>query len=603
MSLRLGIEYLMRLIKEVVRSKLPILCVDLPTGYGKSTASFTLLKEIYSGDLETYAERVIHVVPTRCLVEEFVERARHLRLPAYGQCMYFTPELKDPYLLAPIIFSTIDSYSLNFFKVPVAEYEDIALGRSLGHFDIPRYAAFTALNIFDEYHLLAPGDVESQERGFFSKAWTTLSTIIYELLKVKAPVILETATSRPDAVEDLKVNFGIDRIYSLSYDASISKEVVEKSSKIVINDKEFTEKLLNRNYITTPHKVSDFPKEVSNLCFEVAGTCNVLITCNTIRRAIQVYRNLRNRGLTPILLHSQFTLHDRWLKLKTIGSALSKKNAIVVSTQVIEVGVNLDFDMLITDAAPIVSLVQRIGRVGRKIDRQSEESFDIHVLYDVTQEGNELYSNVYPLDLTRQTFEYIVKLRNEGKDILWRLSASKEVNRKIPYNKISESIFQRRTSYYNGEVGRILNVLLSPTTSSREATLYVQKLRSLVRDSIELPIYVPPEEVMPEDVIQLHIERLIPAKPHNLGLQFKERGFDYDLQRVKACLKTVNNSLLAVFEHERDETSRVIKISFNELSECFVKGYLRRKGERLIFRALIALESAYSSEEGFASWL
>ncbi|MBI5527261.1 MAG: CRISPR-associated helicase Cas3' [Deltaproteobacteria bacterium] len=99
----------------------------------------------------------------------------------------------------------------------------------------------------------------------------------------------------------------------------------------------------------------------------------VLVVCTTVARAQEVYTRLTSR--VPVgqllLLHSRFTVQDRNRLESEIGSRLAtgKRNSaaglVVVATQVVEVSLDVDFDALHTDPAPLEALLQRFGRVNR----------------------------------------------------------------------------------------------------------------------------------------------------------------------------------------------------------------------------------------------
>jgi len=72
-----------------------------------------------------------------------------------------------------------------------------------------------------------------------------------------------------------------------------------------------------------------------------------------------------------ILIHGRFNARDRLRKEAIIlaRTALGRQHTqpvIVVSTQVVEVSLNIDLDVLFSDPAPLEALVQRFGRVNRK---------------------------------------------------------------------------------------------------------------------------------------------------------------------------------------------------------------------------------------------
>ena len=100
---------------------------------------------------------------------------------------------------------------------------------------------------------------------------------------------------------------------------------------------------------------------------------SVLVCCNTVRRAQTVWRQLAGAldgDITVELLHSGFNARDRLGKedaiLRDIAAGAARtKQVVLVATQVVEVSLNIDFDTLFTDPAPLEALLQRFGRVNR----------------------------------------------------------------------------------------------------------------------------------------------------------------------------------------------------------------------------------------------
>ncbi|MCD6408919.1 MAG: CRISPR-associated helicase Cas3', partial [Candidatus Verstraetearchaeota archaeon] len=461
-------------------------------------------------------------------------------------------------------------------------------------------------NVIDEYHLLAPGDPGSVERDFVSKAWTSLTCMVRDLLEARTPVILETATPRHDALNALKTHCRASSLYILSYDASSSAGSTRNGTKIVVNDRDFTDPLLDRLYKTFIHRAEGFTQKALNLCLKEAGSCNILVACNNIRSAVQICHDLRERGLSPILLHSQFTSQDKGQKIREIQKRMQSGDAIVVSTQVIEVGVNLDFDMLISDAAPIASLVQRIGRVGRKIDRTPAEYFAIHIVYDTSYEQNtsHLYAHVYSLQFTQATVQFLAQAKNEGLEISWRIPASARVNNLLPYNKIAERIYHLEGLSFDRTLSIILRTMLDPTTDAKRALTYIRHLRSLVRDSIEIPVLIVKEPLEVGATIHFREDMFVPARPSALGLQVDPKAIrPVNHKKLSSALQLANDKLVAIVEREKDDVTEVTALSFKELDQFYSQGYIFKDGRRVLFRALVAKPEAYSREEGFTAWL
>lgn len=96
----------------------------------------------------------------------------------------------------------------------------------------------------------------------------------------------------------------------------------------------------------------------------------VLVVATTVSRAQTLFDTLSRNIVTVTLLHGRFTGRDRsrkenWLA-RLMGTRRRAAGApVLVATQVVEVSLDLDFDVLFTDPAPIEALVQRFGRVNR----------------------------------------------------------------------------------------------------------------------------------------------------------------------------------------------------------------------------------------------
>lgn len=115
----------------------------------------------------------------------------------------------------------------------------------------------------------------------------------------------------------------------------------------------------------------------------VQGGRSVLVAVNTVGRAQAVYAALCQR-LSPDelrLLHSRFTGRDRLAieqdLMDRMGLGAERRPVAAVATQTIEVSLNLDFDTIISEPAPLEALAQRFGRVNRK-GRELEAA--VHVL-------------------------------------------------------------------------------------------------------------------------------------------------------------------------------------------------------------------------------
>ncbi len=97
---------------------------------------------------------------------------------------------------------------------------------------------------------------------------------------------------------------------------------------------------------------------------QLAQEQRVLVVCNTVRQTQTVFKELQYVAENPKLLHSRFILRDRERIEKGLDDA-----DLLVGTQAVEVSLDIDFDCLFSEPAPIDALIQRFGRINRKREK------------------------------------------------------------------------------------------------------------------------------------------------------------------------------------------------------------------------------------------
>ncbi|NGO62706.1 CRISPR-associated helicase Cas3' [Rhizobium daejeonense] len=101
----------------------------------------------------------------------------------------------------------------------------------------------------------------------------------------------------------------------------------------------------------------------------------VAMVCNAVDSAIAMHRALIDAGHPPhrlTLFHARFAMGDRMATEEKVlrlfgpdsGSG-DRIGQILVATQVVEQSLDLDFDLMISDLAPVDLLIQRAGRLWR----------------------------------------------------------------------------------------------------------------------------------------------------------------------------------------------------------------------------------------------
>ena len=115
----------------------------------------------------------------------------------------------------------------------------------------------------------------------------------------------------------------------------------------------------------------------------------ILVICNTVKKAKEIYENLNIPKEELNLIHSRFIKRDRTNKEKEITEFANPKrfredvknkrekegfqeNGVWIGTQVLEASLDLDFDILITELSDLNGLFQRMGRCFRNREKVDE---------------------------------------------------------------------------------------------------------------------------------------------------------------------------------------------------------------------------------------
>lgn len=100
---------------------------------------------------------------------------------------------------------------------------------------------------------------------------------------------------------------------------------------------------------------------------------------NAVDDAIAGVQALRAAGVGADLLHARFALCDRLRHEQAALARFGKHGQgraghVLVATQVVESSLDLDFDVMVSDLAPVAALIQRAGRLWRHMDLRPAEA-------------------------------------------------------------------------------------------------------------------------------------------------------------------------------------------------------------------------------------
>lgn len=145
----------------------------------------------------------------------------------------------------------------------------------------------------------------------------------------------------------------------------------KKMSTIALDDADRSSALAQRlAACRTIKRIDDEKPKLAELAVDQHEDGSLtLVIVNTVERAVDTFKKLQRlaHATQILLLHSRFRGVERASQMGTLNAMVQEGSpgGIVVSTQVVEAGVDIDARTLITEAAPWSSIVQRVGRCNR----------------------------------------------------------------------------------------------------------------------------------------------------------------------------------------------------------------------------------------------
>ena len=182
---------------------------------------------------------------------------------------------------------------------------------------------------------------------------------------------------------------------------------------------EFTNEQLDKYNRHIIHTVNDklLENDIDSIIREYKNGKKVVVVSNTVKKINNktngIYQEIKRRcpNANILLLHSRYKRHDRnRLEERLMEIDRNNEPCILVSTQVIEVSLDINFDVMFTDCSAIDSMVQRFGRVNRKrADQTIMKPVYIYLPYtDYYQEKSKVgLCMPYNKDIVEKTFNVL----------------------------------------------------------------------------------------------------------------------------------------------------------------------------------------------------
>lgn len=371
-----------RLAKDVIDDGWPAL-LDLPTGAGK-TAALDIALFAHAVDPAKQPRRVVFVVDRRLIVDQVQERADALADKLFGATDGPLGAVRSALGLAErerlgtstLRGGLVDSEWARRPDLPwvisstVDQVGSRLLFRGYGVSDSmkPIHAGLLgtdAVILLDEVHL-------SQA---FAQTLRRLGQN-HELDSAERP-----AVARPWKVVEMSATPGSDDDRSRF---SLEEEDLAPGSRL--HQILAASKPLTLSVVGKKSQRDDglaIASEAAEVVESLGDVDSVGFVVNRVATARAVTAALESAGLAPLLLTGRMRPYDRAAVLADPRFKAVRNNAgpdergaidqrpVLVATQTIEVGADLDFGGLITECAPIDSLKQRFGRLDRSGERSA----------------------------------------------------------------------------------------------------------------------------------------------------------------------------------------------------------------------------------------
>lgn len=378
--------------------------LNAPTGAGKTAAVLGAWLWRRWFNPETVGRRLIYCLPMRTLVEQTREVAKS----AIKKIEAEHSNLKDRFS-AHTLYGGEVSDDWDIFperEQIIIGTQDMLLSRALNRgYAMSRYkwaVPFGLLNndclwVIDEIQLLGSGLATTLQLQSFRRILKTFG---------KTQTIWMSATMEPEWLKTADFNVELDAPCKL----------------LELSEKDFADKRLNDRWKADKYlkQAKSNAGETENLVREIIDNHQenslTLVIVNTVKRARELHGVLqKNRtGKETLLIHSRFRPFDRKEKINKLFS-LKDTDAIVVSTQVVEAGVDISAKTLFTELAPWASLVQRFGRCNRT--GEFDEGANVFWI-DVPQSKKENLAPPYNETELTEARKAIISLQNVSPKLL-----------------------------------------------------------------------------------------------------------------------------------------------------------------------------------------
>jgi len=353
-----------------------------PTGSGKTESALGWLKNV----IKNRQGRVFYILPYTASIN-----AMHKRLMKYIENI---EKNKQPSSMIGILHGNLPHYISEYFTTGHSKNENLQKNIKIKKIIEQYRNLISPIIIATPFQLLKYFfGIKGFEKGLFflSGAKLIFDEIHAYDVQTFAQILVMLKFLKKYLHNDIFIMTATLPTFMINH---IKQQLEIKN--VIETDNRFLSQLKRHKIILFDGNIIDFIEKQLN----ITKSKKYIFVCNTVSRSQEVYKKLLDLDVNEsevTLLHSRFNQYDRNLKEEKL---LNDKTRILIGTQTIEVSLDIDFDVMITEPAPIDALVQRFGRVNRNAKKA------ISPIY-VCKEGGECDRYIYPIDRIEKTISVL----------------------------------------------------------------------------------------------------------------------------------------------------------------------------------------------------
>jgi CRISPR-associated endonuclease/helicase Cas3 len=319
-----------------------IFLIEAPTGIGKTFMALNLALEIIKLKNK---KRLINALPMTSIIDQTFEE--------YSKIFDANVLMKYHHLSFSKEYYNMDKEKLNedeFFK-----QKDSFINKSWAEDNVIITTFNQILNLF-----------YSNKNRDLIKFWTLRdSVIILDEIQAIPRLLLKDFS---ETINFISKEFNTDFII-MSATVPDIKNYLNKSLLCELLDNKYFSLDFNNRYSLSYNPCLNSKDKLRNEIESRFKEGNsVLTVVNTKKLALEIYSELKTTidDSCLFLLSSFFVPISRRKIISKVKKILEEKKIILISTQVVEAGVDLDFDIGFREFAPLYSIIQTAGRVNRE---------------------------------------------------------------------------------------------------------------------------------------------------------------------------------------------------------------------------------------------